>query len=160
MYVVAHGNVDRYCADRGWTIAGRYEGALVDIKNMTPPVVVTDEALEKNEYYYLKYRLLKRGVELISVWFGSSETTDFLVYLNQRESRRSDRGRVAFGFIRKGGAVVENPETIGVARRIVALRDAGWTYRQIRDDDLVCYPDGRKMSISTIQVILKNRNKY
>ena len=160
MYVIAHGNVDQYCADRGWAVAGRYDGALVEIKNIIPPVVVTDEALDKNEYYYLKYLLLKRGVELISVWFEPSETTDFLVYLNQRERDRSRRGRLPFGFMVKNGEVVENPETISVARRIVALRDAGCTYKQIQDDDLVRYPDGRKMSISTIQVILKNRNKY
>jgi hypothetical protein len=49
---------------------------------------------------------------------------------------------------------------IAVARRIIALRDAGCTMKEIRDKDGVCHPDGRKLAVSTIQQIIKNRDKY
>ena len=44
--------------------------------------------------------------------------------------------------------------------RILELRDAGYTYQKINEDGEVRHPDGRKLGISTIQVILKNRKDY
>jgi intein-encoded DNA endonuclease-like protein len=47
-----------------------------------------------------------------------------------------------------------------VVRRILELRDSGCAYREIREDAGVHHRDGRKLSISTIQIIVKNREEY
>ena len=162
MQIIAHGNVEDYCKKHGMTIIGVYVGNLEDYHG-THPVVVTDRVMCANEYYYLKYRLMKKGVQLVSVYHNDTTIDGFLVYLNQheREERRSKHtGRAAFGFQHKHGELVEHPANMAVARRILKLRDAGLTMKQISEDEGVHYADGRKLSISTIQVILNNREKY
>ena len=47
-----------------------------------------------------------------------------------------------------------------VKRNLDELRDMGFTYRRISEDENVHHPDGRKLNISTIQIILKNRKIY
>ena len=54
----------------------------------------------------------------------------------------------------------QSEEAMAVTRKIFELRDAGYTLRQISEHPEVGYLDGRKMSVSTIQVILKNRSRY
>ena len=160
MIVAAHGNVDEYCAAHGMTISARYEGDISKY-NLAIPVVVTDAMWDKNEYYYAKYLLLKRGIELISIRFDSSCLNDFVVYLNTRNRERyRNSGRPAFGFIKRRGVEIEDPAGMAVARRIIELWDAGCSYKEIIGDEGVHYPDGRKMRASTIQVIVKNRKKY
>jgi hypothetical protein len=145
-------------------IAEIYDGSLEEYRGRCV-VLVTDADLDKNQYHYLKYKLLKRKVELICIHQQTdAEVGEFISYLSNQERRRQQqlhKGRVAFGFTRnRSGEEVEDPERIAVARRVVRLRDAGLTYQKIVDDPEVRYPDGRKMSVSTIQVILKNRSKY
>ena len=160
MVVIAHGNVEEYCAAHGWTIGGRYRGKIENY-SFEHPVVVTDALRDRNEYYYLKYKFMKRGIELVSIWHEHDDAMNsFLAYMRSRCGGCKHGGRLAFGFRRVAGRVVEDPATIGVARRIIALRDAGATYKEISEDEGVRYADGRKMGISTIQVILKNRSKY
>lgn len=162
MRVAAHGNVDEFCAERDFIIEERYEGELIDYAGKSM-VLVTDGCDELNEYYYLKYVLFKRGVSLVSTHWRNKDVSAFVEYcLKQDEERRRGKraGRQPFGFQWDHGERVVNPATIGVARRIIALRDAGYTYRAIAEDPEVRYPDGRKMSISTVQVILNNRGIY
>jgi hypothetical protein len=147
--VVAHGNVDEYCAAHGLQIGGRYDGDLRDY-NLKHPIVVTDSLKDKGEYYYMKYLFLKRGLILMSIYDDDDDL----------RSRSSAGGRAAFGFRWNGGVIEENPEAIVIARRVIALRDQGYTYKKIQEDEGVHHLDGSKMSISTIQVILKNRRKY
>ena len=47
-----------------------------------------------------------------------------------------------------------------MARRIIEMRDAGITLRGIQEDKGVHHPDGRKISVSTIQQIINNRDIY
>jgi hypothetical protein len=47
-----------------------------------------------------------------------------------------------------------------VVKRVLELRDKGFVYRQIKEDPGVHHPDGRSLSISTIQIIIKNREIY
>lgn len=164
MIVAAHGDVKAYCKEHGMAIGEVYSGALEDYRGRCL-VLVTDADLDKNRYHYLKYKLLKRKVELICIHRQTdAEVGEFISYLNSQERRRQQelhKGRVPFGFRRdRSGEEVEDPESIAVARKIVKLRDAGWTYRKIVEDPEIRYPDGRKLSISTVQVILKNRSKY
>ena len=160
MVVVAHGNVEEYCAAHGWTIVGRYHGKIENY-SFEHPVIVTDALHDRNEYYYLKYKFMRRGIELVSVWHEhDDDMNSFLAYLRSHCVGTKHGGRLAFGFHRVGGKVVEDPAVIAVARRIIALRDAGLTYKEISETDGIRYPDGRKMGISTIQVIVKNRSKY
>lgn len=59
-----------------------------------------------------------------------------------------------FGFTKRNGEIVEIPAKIAVARRIIELRDAGKTLREIRENLSI------KMAMSTIQQIIKNRKNY
>lgn len=155
MVVAAHGNVDAYCQEHGMVIAERYSGKLEDYRG-GHLVLVTDNCSDRNDYFYLKYLLLKRKVTLISTHWESRDIEDFVSYLNQRERREKYGGRMPFGFGRDGLSA----EGKRVACRIISLRDAGLTYKQISEDEGVRYLDGRRIPISTIQVILRNRSKY
>ena len=159
MLVAAHGNVDEYCEAHGMTVVERYEGDVAEYRGGCA-VLVTDNCENQNDYYYQKYRLMLRKIELISTHWGDAGVEDFVRYLSQHElvDRKKYIGRAPFGFKRVGGVVVEDPEALEIARRIVALRDSGKKYREIADE--VMHPDGRKMALSTIQEILKNRSKY
>lgn len=161
MLVAAHGDVAEYCAKHGMEIGEVYTGSVEDY-NGKCLILVTDNCTDENEYYYLKYKLRKRKVELVSTHWYNGDVSSFVQYLSRREDRKKSKnsGRVPFGFRRVCGKLVEDPESIVIARRIIALRDAGYTYRRIVDADGVGYPDGRKMGISTVQVILRNRSKY
>lgn len=69
-------------------------------------------------------------------------------------------GRQPFGFRRKHGEIIEIPEMIAVARRVIELRDSGVKLEGIRNDADVHWPDGRMISLTTICEILKNRRLY
>jgi hypothetical protein len=153
MNVVAHGNVDAYCEAHGMQITERYVGRLEDYRGKGL-ILVTDNCSDKNDYYYLKYRLRMRGIELVSLWWHDQGIEEFLEYKMRRdaEHRARNGGRRLFG--------MQSEEAMAVVRRIFELRDAGKTMRQISDDPEVKYPDGREIPVSTIQVILRNRGRY
>ena len=159
MLVIAHGCVDEYCAAHKLTICGRYEGKLSDY-NLKYPIVVTDSLKDKSEYYYMKYKFMKRGVVLVSIHDDDDDYINNFINKLANSGHGKVAGRAAFGFRWNGGVLEEHPEAIVIARRIIALRDMGYTYQKIQQDDGVHYLDGSKLSISTIQVILKNRKKY
>lgn len=161
MIVVAHGNVDAYCSDRDMVIGERYSGDLLEYKGICP-VVVTDADVSKNEYFYMKYLLLRRSIELVSTRWASVELSEFVAYVAEREAKRRKRygGRILFGMRRIGGEEVEDPELFPVVERILELREQGKTYAEIRADEGVRRADGSELPISTIQTILNNRDKY
>lgn len=159
MIVAAHGDVDRYCSERDMIISERYVGDLREYKGRCP--LVTDADIAKNEYFYIKYKMLLRKVQIISTRWASVELAGFVAYCAEQESKRQKvGGRVKFGYRRRGGMIVDDPAGMRVVNRIFELRDSGATYERIRNDESVHHLDGRKMSISTIQVILGNRDKY
>lgn len=160
MRVAAHGNVDAYCKEHGFEIVERYEGNLEDYSGKCP-ILVTDNCADRNEYYYLKYKLFRRRIELLSTHWYNKGVEDFVAYMHRMDSeRKRSPGRAPFGFKYVGGVLVEEPAGIEIARRIIALKDEGLTFRKIVEDEGVHHLDGRRMSISTVQVILKNRSKY
>lgn len=159
MMVCAHGNVSEFCEKRDMVICERYNGDLYSYDGGCP-VLVTDQDMTESEYYYLKERLLRRGIDLVSVQYTDNPVVmDFMAYAAKRR-KENYGGRQIFGYYRKNGEVIENPEMIAVVHKILELRDAGYTLRQIQTDEDVHHPDGRKISISTIQQIIKNREKY
>lgn len=147
MIVCAHGEVSEYCENRDMIIVERYDG---DIENYggVCRVLVTDRDMSPGEYYYLKGKMLARGVELVSTRYVDTENLAHGVIKDVPEKR--SRGRRKFG----DSSEAER----SVVDRIFELRDMGCTLKEISEK--VGYPDGRKISISTIQVILKNRHKY
>ncbi len=156
MNVVIHGEAREYCDSLGLVVVGEYDGSLEEYKGLCP-IVVTGEDMEENEYYYLKYLLLRRKVELISVRWNNEHLNSFVVYLNEREHDRGRHtGRLPYGFMRRNGVVVENPEKILVALEILRLRDEGKTYRDIKKR----LPREMDMSISTIATICEHRERY
>lgn len=159
MIVCGHGNVSDFCAERDMVVCERYEGDLSDYRGSCT-VVVSDQDMSEGEYYYLKGSLLNRGIELISTRYKDNPAMlEYLAYMKERQ-REKYGGRQPFGYYRRNGEVIENPEMMAVVRRILELRDAGITLRGIQEDAGVHHPDGRKISISTIQQIIKNRDRY
>lgn len=163
MIVCSHGNVSEFCREHGMISAAVYVGALEEYDGK-PRILVTDRDMSENEYYYLKGLLLARGVDLISTRYKDDEKVlGVVMYTAQREQERRKQtygGRQPFGWVRRDGMVQENPAMMAVARRIIELKDAGYTLRAIRDEDGICHPDGRKISTSTIHMIVENREKY
>lgn len=157
MLVCAHGDVAKFCESHDMIICSTYTGELRDYRGVIR-VLVTDSDMSESEYYFLKGELLASGVELISTRHKDDKLfTDYLIYANDRRKEKYG-ARVSFGYYRENGRIVEHPQNILVVRRIHELRDAGLTIRAIREDDSVRHPDGRKLSISTIQKIIKKRS--
>lgn len=161
--VAAHmdinGVVWNYCNNHGYTIGENYNGAIEEYDGCCR-ILVTGQHMEKYEFYHLKMVMLRSRVELISVEWDSTELGEFVEYVSRNDRKGNKHGRLPFGFIWKNGEPAEVPDAIEVARRIIALRDAGKKYREIQADPGVRHLDGRVMSQSTIQVILRNRDKY
>ena len=158
MVICAHGNVKEFCDKHEMMIYESYEGALEDYKG-TCSVIVTNERMSREAYDSLKCDLFARGVELVSTQWLDDELLLRLLRCNV-ERRRKRGGRQMFGYYRVNGVVKENPAMIAVARKVIRLRDAGYTLRQIREDPGVYHSDGKKLATSTIQVIIKNRERY
>ncbi len=158
MVVCAHGRVAKFCETHGMQILESYEGDLEDYKG-SGIVVVTDQKMTREEYDALKCTLFGRGVELVSPDWTDDEVILRLLR-NQIENRKKRGGRQIFGFYKKHGRIAENPAMIAVARRVISLRDAGCKLREIQADDGVCHPNGEPLSLSTIQAIIKNRDRY
>ena len=150
MNVAIHGNAT---APVGMYVVERYHGEIEDYDGSCS-VLYTGQELSKNEYYYLKYKLLRRKVELIHPYWNDEDLNEFVVYLNMRESERWPGGRLPYGFIRRNGVVLEDTEKMAMARRIIELHDEGLAYRVIHEKI------GGSPSLNTIYTIVKNRDRY
>lgn len=150
MIVCAHGEVSEYCENRDMIIVEQYTGDIESYGGVCR-VLVTDREMSPGEYYYLKGKMLAQGVELVSVRYVDTENLSYGVVKTAQE-KRPPRGRRKFG----DGSEAE----MAVVRRIFELKDAGCTMKKISEDPDVHYLDGRKIPVSTIQVILDNRDKY
>ena len=159
MVVCAHGDVAGFCENHEMQILEVYIGYLDDYQRRNCAVIVTDQEMTRQDYDSLKCKLFARGVELVSTQWTDDEVIMRLLQ-HQIDNRKKRGGRQMFGFTKKNGQVVEIPEMMEVARRVIKLRDAGYTLKGIAADRKVRHSDGRKISISTIQQIIKNRDKY
>lgn len=148
MIVCAHGEVSEYCENRDMIIVERFTGEIENYSGVCA-VLVTDREMSSGEYFYLKGKMLARGVELVSTRYVDTEN---LAQGAVKEVSEKRRGRRRFGS--------DSEAEMAVVRRIFELKDGGATFQEIRDDENVHYLDGRKIPISTIQVILNNREKY
>ena len=157
MTVCVKGDVELFCRERGLEVAEVYTGNIEDYSGPCT-LFVTDMDTRDYEYYYLKGRLYSRGITLISTRGVENDTlVEYIAYTVGREKRDKTGGRNMFGFRNRGEMYDEGK---AVVRRILELRDAGYTYRKIQEDDGVHHLDGRKIGISTIQIILNNRDRY
>lgn len=156
MIVCAHGNVTGYCSEHGMVICDTWDG---DLESYDGPckVLVTDQEMPEGEYYYLKNRLLIRGVELVSIRHEDDPRVVQRL-IDDAETRKTRYGaRQKFGYRKVAGAVVEDPEAMAVVRRVLELREQGQSYRQIREDPMVRHADGRQISVSTIRQICERK---
>lgn len=158
MVVCVHGDVSEFCEKHDLEILESYEGSLDEYKGNCA-VIVTAEDLSREDYDSLKCSLFGRGFELVSVKWPDDEVILRLLR-NQIEQRKKRGGRQMFGFYKKYGLITEIPEKVKLARRIIELRDAGKTLREIRAETGGYYEDGRPLSMSTISEIIKNRKEY
>ena len=154
MIVCTHGDVADFCKKHDMVAVETYEGDLRKYCGRCR-IVVTDQEMLEDEYYSLKGMLMKRGVELVST--THKDRIGFEAYIARR---KKSGGRCKFGFQKIDGKSVLTETGRAIVKRILELRDIGYTYQRISDDSGVHYPDGRKLSISTIQIIIKNRKIY
>lgn len=156
MIVCAHGNVAEYCANHGMVICDTWDGDLESYSGACK-VLVTDQEMPEGSYYYLKNKLLIRGVELVSVLYADDpQVVQRLI--DDAEDRKTKYGaRQKFGYKKVAGVVVEDPEAMAVVRRVLELREQGLSYRQIRESEGVRHPDGRQISVSTIRQICERK---
>lgn len=150
MVVCAHGSVEGFCEAHDMKILERYDGDLNSYRGSCA-VIVTGQVMSREEYDSLKCSLFSRGVELVSVDWTDDDVILRLLR-HQLERRGKHGGRQMFGFIKTKGVIVGVPEKIAIARRIVAMRDAGAKLREIGEEF--------GLSMSTIRTILDNRDKY
>ena len=159
MIVCGHGDVLDFCKDRDMVVCETWDGEIGDYKGPFR-VLVTDQDMSEQEYYFQKGKLLGRGIELISTRYKDDKLmTEFLAYQAERRKEKYG-GRQPFGYRRVGDEIREIPEMIEVARKIVEMKDGGKTLREIHECADIHHPDGRRISVSTIQQIIKNREKY
>lgn len=159
MIVCGHGDVFDFCKDRDMVVCEVWDGDLENYKGNCR-VLVTDQDMSEQEYYFQKGKLLGRGIELIHTRYKDDKLmTEFLAYQAERRKEKYG-GRQPFGYRKIGDEIQEIPEMIAVARKIIEMKDAGATLREIHECEGVCHMDGRKISVSTIQQIIKNRGKY
>lgn len=158
MVVCAHGDVLRFCEEHEMEILEKYEGDLSGYKGKCA-VVVTDQQMTREEYESLKCAMFGRGYELVSVdW---TDDAVILALLRQTIANRKRRGgRQPFGFYKRNGVIAEIPEMAATARRVIELRDKGWTLRDIKEHSDARHPDGGELGLSTIESIIKNRERY
>lgn len=158
MVVCAHGEVSEFCEKHEMEILESYSGSLDEYKGSCA-VIVTDEEMTREAYDSLKCSLFGRGIELVSVKWVDDEVILRLLR-NQIEQRGKRGGRQRFGFTKRNGEIIEIPAKIAVARRIIELRDAGTTLREIQAETGLYYRNGKCLSMSTISGIIKNRKVY
>lgn len=159
MRVCAHGDVAEFCRAHEMTVCETWYGSIENYRGSCR-VLVTDQSMSENEYYFLKSRLMARGIELVSTHHKDDESmVGFLVYANERDRSKYAR-RLPLGRRWSGSEIVEDADGMVVVRRILELRDGGATYREIREDAKVRRPDGKMYSLSTIQSVVKNRKFY
>ena len=160
MIVCAHGNVDGFCNDRNMIPVCRYDGDIESYSGVCR-ILVTDAEISEREYCLLKSTMLCKGVELVSTRYEDSEfISKFIVESLEAKRGRKHGGRCKFGFQNIDGEVKLTERGRAVVKRIFELRDAGCTYHTIRNDNEVRHPDGRRLAVSTIQIILENRKVY
>lgn len=161
MIVCVHGDPlasIEFCRRYNMKVLESYEGDLLDYSGSCP-VIVTGERMDRARYDSLKCDLYGRGVDLVSIYWLDDDTVVRLIRKSLTD--RSKRGgRQRFGFYKKNGVIEENPAMMAVARRVIALRDAGLTYREIAEDPEVRHHGGKKLAVSTIQKIVSNRKEY
>jgi hypothetical protein len=158
MVVCAHGDVSEFCEKHEMEILESYSGSLEEYKGNCA-VIVTAEDLSREDYDSLKCSLFSRKIELVSVKWPDDEVILRLLR-NQIELRGKRGGRQMYGFYKKHGLITEIPEKVKIARRIIELRDAGKTLREIQAEAGGYYENGRPLSMSTISEIIKNRKNY
>ena len=129
------------------SICDIYEGNIREYRG-TARVLVTDSDVSESEYYFLKGEMLAKGYELISTRYNDNEVLS--KYIRYSVDRRKDKHRS-----RKPLYLREDP----VVDRILELRAAGKSLREIREDECVRRADGKMYSVSTIAEVIKRKNE-
>lgn len=164
MIVCGHGDVTAFCKENGFTVAARHTGEIIDYRGEIK-TIVTDQKMSAQEFLYIRMIMLGKGYDVRSIQYPNIDRKmdEFLEFVGTQEMyRRKEKygGRQPFGFRKVGNEIREIPEMIAVARKIIEMKNEGATLRQIHESEGICHPDGRRISVSTIQQIIKNRERY
>jgi hypothetical protein len=135
-----------------------YDGNIEDYSGICR-ILVTDSLNSEKEYYSLKSKMLAKGIELVSTSHRDTDAVSQLI-LDSLVRRKKYGGRHKFGFQSMNGETKLTERGRAIVKRIFELRDQGCTYDTIRKDVGVFHMDGGEISVSTIQIILRNRKFY
>ena len=158
MIVCSHGNVEAYCKEYDMIATETFNGEILDYDGICR-VIVTDQEMTENEYYSLKGLMLTKGYELVSVHHTDKRClVDLILHMiaKELESRKKYSGRYMFGTNADGWI----PGMRDVVMKILELKKMGFSLRQIQACPDVHHPDGRSLSISTIQNVVKREEEY
>ncbi len=169
-FVAGSGQVDEYCSSQGYVVAQRYNGPPLEYDG-AHSILVTDADMGLFEFYYTMWRLLFRGVTLVGTKdFGEAGKVleKFVRYLVAQEllRRRRERkgGRQPYGFHWRDGQVLQVESEMEMVREVFRLRDQEHkSYREIAElltERGYRTRGSREITISTVQGILRNRERY
>ena len=159
MLVCGHGDVTKFCEDHDMIVCEQYEGEIENYRGVCK-VLVTNQDLSEAEYMFKKGEMLACGIELVSTKHKDSRLMKEYYALSAKRKKKNYVGRYPFGLRLVNGKITWTENGKAVVDRILKLRDLGYSLKQISEDDDVHHPDGRRLSISTVQLIIKNREKY
>lgn len=163
MDVTGIGDVAEFCQKRGMTVTERYEGDPLLYRG-PGKTIVWGGYHKMFEFYYVKFKLLRRGIGLLSVQdYGDMGAVleQFVAYLARRE--RDAAGRPPFGWRREEGGLVPVPEELRLADEILLLHSGGCSYREIAQRlraEGKTRPDGVSVSVSTVTRVCKRKELY
>lgn len=165
MDVVGIGNVAEFCKQRGLRVVEQWKGLPLEYHGKGK-TIVWGGYRSMFEFYYTKYRLLCRGIALLSVQdYGDMGYVldQFVAYIARRERERHGGGRAMFGWRYVNGEKVPVPQELVVADRVLLLRESGCSYREIEQklrDEGRTTRTGTPVRASTIARICERRELY
>lgn len=163
MNVTGIGDVAEFCQKKHMTVTETWDGDPLLYQGRSK-MIVWGGYHRMFEFYYVKFKLLRRGVGLLSVQdYGDMGYVleQFVVYLAQRE--KGPGSRAPFGWHRERGELVPVPEELALADEILRLRGEGCSYREISRRLLaegMLRPGGVSVSVGTIGRVCSRKELY
>lgn len=164
MDAVAIGDVDEHCKRLKLNVLERWPGEPLDYRG-PGKLIVWGGYHRMFEFYYVKYRLLRRGITLLGIQdYGDlGDVLDqFVKYLAQRDHETHRGGRSAFGWQWVDGKRVPVPEELRIADRVLLLRESGCSYREIvrrLEQDGMRTKEGKAIGITLIAGICRQKKE-
>lgn len=165
MDVVGIGEVGQFCARRGWRVREAWGGSPLEYRG-SGECLVWGGYHPMFEFYYIKFRLLRRGVDLIPTQdYGDLGYVldQFVSYAAKRDREGRRGGKVPFGWRSEGGELVPVPGELAAADEILLLRENGMSLRGIERwlaEHNRTTRDGRPVTVNVIRAVCAKKGMY